>query len=149
MVGIFLRLLEYHQGILFLTTNRVTSFDEAFHSRISISLQYENLDYATRSAVWKNFFEVSKVENVDVKVLSKHVLNGRQIRNTVRLGIALGLEDKKPVTLNYFERTIAVAKQFQHDVTEIPSFPWVQAFIVPLMMGIGAWTAGKLLRKVR
>ncbi|RIB27063.1 P-loop containing nucleoside triphosphate hydrolase protein [Gigaspora rosea] len=28
LVGIFLRLLEYHQGILFLTTNRVESFDK-------------------------------------------------------------------------------------------------------------------------
>jgi hypothetical protein len=26
MVGIFLRLLEYHQGVLFLTTNRVKCF---------------------------------------------------------------------------------------------------------------------------
>ena len=33
-VGVFLRLLEYHQGVLFLTTNRVKSFDSAFHSRI-------------------------------------------------------------------------------------------------------------------
>lgn len=40
MVGIFLRLLEYHQGILFLTTNRVKSFDNAFYSRISIALKY-------------------------------------------------------------------------------------------------------------
>src|SRR5690348_1764601 len=28
MVGIFLRLLEYHQGVLFLTTNRVECLDE-------------------------------------------------------------------------------------------------------------------------
>lgn len=39
MVGVFLRLLEYHQGILFLTTNRVESFDDAFNSRISIKLE--------------------------------------------------------------------------------------------------------------
>jgi len=38
MVGIFLRLLEYHSGVMFLTTNRVKRFDEAFHSRISIAL---------------------------------------------------------------------------------------------------------------
>jgi len=33
MVCVMLRLLEYHQGILFLTTNRVTEFDPAFESR--------------------------------------------------------------------------------------------------------------------
>lgn len=33
LVSIFLRLLEYFQGILFLTTNRVETFDDAFQSR--------------------------------------------------------------------------------------------------------------------
>ena len=35
LVSIFLRLLEYFQGILFLTTNRVETFDDAFQSRMS------------------------------------------------------------------------------------------------------------------
>jgi ATPase family associated with various cellular activities (AAA) len=35
LVSIFLRLLEYFQGILFLTTNRVETFDDAFQSRKS------------------------------------------------------------------------------------------------------------------
>merc|ERR1711998_805045 len=51
MVGIFLRLLEYHQGVLFLTTNRVKSFDSAFHSRISVALKYPDLDPAQRQQV--------------------------------------------------------------------------------------------------
>src|SRR5262249_30610823 len=41
LVSIFLRLLEYFQGILFLTTNRVDTFDEAFQSRIHLPLRYE------------------------------------------------------------------------------------------------------------
>jgi len=36
MVGIFIRLLEYYQGILFLTTNRSGGLDQAFASRISV-----------------------------------------------------------------------------------------------------------------
>jgi ATPase family associated with various cellular activities (AAA) len=36
LVSIFLRLLEYFQGILFLTTNRVETFDDAFQSRTSL-----------------------------------------------------------------------------------------------------------------
>jgi hypothetical protein len=39
LVSIFLRLLEYFQGILFLTTNRVSTFDDAFQSRIHIALR--------------------------------------------------------------------------------------------------------------
>jgi SpoVK/Ycf46/Vps4 family AAA+-type ATPase len=33
VVGTFLRVLEYYNGVLFLTTNRVHDFDEAFYSR--------------------------------------------------------------------------------------------------------------------
>jgi hypothetical protein len=44
----FLRALDYLQGILFLTTNRVGHFDEAFKSRIHLSLGYEKLDDDTR-----------------------------------------------------------------------------------------------------
>ncbi|RKL27626.1 hypothetical protein BFJ70_g11491 [Fusarium oxysporum] len=40
---VFLRVLEYYSGILFLTTNRVGILDEAFKSRIHISLYYEPL----------------------------------------------------------------------------------------------------------
>ncbi|CAK7213823.1 hypothetical protein SBRCBS47491_001937 [Sporothrix bragantina] len=55
IVSIFLRTLEYYEGILFLTTNRVSNIDEAFHSRIHISLAYPNLDAAARRQVWLGF----------------------------------------------------------------------------------------------
>jgi len=59
MVGIFLRKLEYHQGVLFLTTNRVGCFDPAFNSRISVSIHYEELKPDARSLVWKNLVEAA------------------------------------------------------------------------------------------
>lgn len=43
MIVVFLRVLEYYSGILFLTTNRVGALDEAFRSRLHISLYYEPL----------------------------------------------------------------------------------------------------------
>ncbi|KAL1890122.1 hypothetical protein Sste5346_008414 [Sporothrix stenoceras] len=55
IVSIFLRTLEYYEGILFLTTNRVNQIDEAFHSRIHISLAYPRLDAAARRQVWEGF----------------------------------------------------------------------------------------------
>ncbi|KAK8043147.1 ATPase family AAA domain-containing protein 3A-like [Apiospora phragmitis] len=57
LVSIFLRQLEYFQGILFLTTNRVESFDEAFLSRMHIPLRYDELDAKARKAVFKMFIE--------------------------------------------------------------------------------------------
>lgn len=55
LVSIFLRVLEYYEGIMFLTTNRVQTFDAAFQSRIHISLNYQELDMKSRKTVWKNF----------------------------------------------------------------------------------------------
>lgn len=40
LVSVFLRVLEYYNGLLFLTTNRVGAVDEAFKSRIHLSLYY-------------------------------------------------------------------------------------------------------------
>lgn len=55
LVSIFLRILEYYEGIMFLTTNRVQTFDAAFQSRIHISLEYPELDKPARKAIWQDF----------------------------------------------------------------------------------------------
>ena len=43
-------------GILILTSNRVGTFDEAFKSRILISLHYPPLTTEQRRQIWRNFF---------------------------------------------------------------------------------------------
>lgn len=89
LVSIFLRLLEYFQGILFLTTNRVETFDDAFQSRIHIALRYGELSPKAKRSVFKMFVErVRVLEGIetmpfteeDYVALSKHNLNGRQVR---------------------------------------------------------------------
>ncbi|KAI0016091.1 hypothetical protein F4780DRAFT_713665 [Xylariomycetidae sp. FL0641] len=57
LVSIFLRQLEYFQGILFLTTNRVQTFDDAFQSRIHLALPYAELDLKAKKAVFKIFIK--------------------------------------------------------------------------------------------
>ncbi|KAK0546715.1 hypothetical protein OC846_005145 [Tilletia horrida] len=54
LVCVLLRLIEYFSGILFLTTNRVASFDPAVESRVTIALRYDALDAAAREKVWRN-----------------------------------------------------------------------------------------------
>lgn len=58
LVSIFLRLLEYFQGIMFLTTNRVETFDEAFQSRIHIALKYNDLDRKAKRIIWGTFLDM-------------------------------------------------------------------------------------------
>ncbi|PVI00677.1 P-loop containing nucleoside triphosphate hydrolase protein [Periconia macrospinosa] len=97
IVSIFLRELEYYQGILLMTTNQVEVIDEAFQSRIHISLQYPGLDAAARLKIWQNFIiNARKSGAVDVEVTEKELsnlaeipLNGRQIKNAVSIAIKI------------------------------------------------------------
>merc|ERR1712100_753578 len=80
MTGIFLRLLEYHQGILFLTSNRIKAFDPALYSRITVALHYPTLDRKTRAEVWRSLFTAAGLDaaKFDVDSLAADVANGRQ-----------------------------------------------------------------------
>ena len=51
LVSVFLRKLEYCEGILFMTINRVRDFDEAIISRIHLVLRYHELDIGRRSQI--------------------------------------------------------------------------------------------------
>lgn len=57
VVSMFLRALDYFRGILFLTTNRVGRFDEAFMTRIHVAIGYERLNDAARERIWDNLFD--------------------------------------------------------------------------------------------
>ncbi|GKZ86132.1 hypothetical protein AnigIFM56816_000983 [Aspergillus niger] len=71
IVSIFLRALDYFQGILFLTTNRVGSFDEAFMSRIHVQIGYDPLSHESREKIWDGFFK---------KLSRNHEEGGQRIR---------------------------------------------------------------------
>jgi len=113
MVGIFLRLLEYHQGVLFLTTNRVKCFDPAFHSRISVALMYQGLDKAAREQIWKNLLEAANIEGMVPSQLSDFPLNGRQIRTTIRLAQSLALGSGQNMDMKHIEKTVRVTQQLK------------------------------------
>ena len=86
--------MESCQSTLFLTTNRIGSFDDAFISRIHISLYYPEFKEEERRKVWKIFFDKLSKERKDIMQVpietkdytqSKEVRalnwNGREIRN--------------------------------------------------------------------
>jgi hypothetical protein len=125
LVSIFLRLLEYFQGILFLTTNRVGTFDEAFQSRIHLALRYEQLTHKAKKEIWKLFLDkVREMEGVDTApfkdadfaALAKHNLNGRQIKNAVRTAQALAVNEKTQLGMEHIKRVLEVAESFEHDL---------------------------------
>jgi hypothetical protein len=121
MVCVMLRLLEYHPGILFLTTNRVKSFDPAFESRVTVALRYEPLDIEARTKVWKNLLTRVNV-GPDVsfnKLASKYELNGRQIKNAVRLAVSLSREkNAEHITQDVLETTLQITSLGRQDMKE-------------------------------
>ncbi|KAJ5324416.1 hypothetical protein N7476_003016 [Penicillium atrosanguineum] len=88
LVSIFLRMLEYYEGILFLTTNRAENIDPAFDSRIHVSLVYQNLDEYSRRHVWAQFLgrtaNTEKFSDEELDELAQAELNGRQIKNMLK-----------------------------------------------------------------
>ena len=96
LVSIFLRVLEYYEGILFLTTNRVANIDAAFQSRIHISLDYPDLTVEARRAIWENFLEMGTerhdVSEGDLDELATLGLNGRQIKNVLKTTRLLAMQ---------------------------------------------------------
>lgn len=96
---VFLRVLEYYEGILFLTTNRIESFDRAFKSRIHLAIQYPKLDRDSRKSLWWTFLSKTSldtgIQDIEEMMdeLASEELNGRQIKNIVRIAQALAFQD--------------------------------------------------------
>ncbi|GJC87901.1 hypothetical protein ColLi_10739 [Colletotrichum liriopes] len=124
LVSVFLRVMEYYEGILFLTTNKVGSFDEAFKSRMSMALYYPPLTQEQTKRIWE--MQMDRTEELSEKAapddVSQHVKfnreeiaalsatlwnmqttrddckpvwNGRQIRNAFQTAVALAEWHKK------------------------------------------------------
>ncbi len=53
VVGVFLRVLEYFDGLLFLTTNRIDDIDEAIVSRCIALIRYHQPDQTARERIWR------------------------------------------------------------------------------------------------
>jgi hypothetical protein len=51
LVSVFLRKIEYYNGVMFLTTNQVYEFDAAIMSRIHLMIKYDNLDKEARRMI--------------------------------------------------------------------------------------------------
>ena len=90
LVSVFLRELEHYEGILFLNTNRVKSFDEAILGRIHLALKYKPLGLDARYAIWQHFLGLAKTTKglpglceAVVRQLAGKGLNGREVRCTL------------------------------------------------------------------
>lgn len=116
MVAVFLRLLEYYQGVLFLTTNRADNLDPAFESRITLCIHYTDLDVSARKQIWTNLFKAAKLSihnRIDVNQLAAHVLNGRQIKGIIKSARSLARFHSADLNIDHFEAVIKQKADFK------------------------------------
>ncbi|KAL8785538.1 MAG: hypothetical protein Q9213_003286 [Squamulea squamosa] len=123
LVSVFLRTLEYYDGILILTSNRVGIFDEAFKSRIQVALHYPNLTRPSRKKIWINFIEMLEEDDEDVNFdeLYLHMdelaacnMNGRQIRNTITTARELAMFKVERLDWKHIQQALKVSIDFSN-----------------------------------
>lgn len=77
-------MLEYYRGLLFLTTNRVSTFDSAFQSRFHLTLNYQGLDDISRRNIWETMLKRAGVDpnisETELNAIASETLNGKQIK---------------------------------------------------------------------
>ncbi|KAK8085196.1 P-loop containing nucleoside triphosphate hydrolase protein [Apiospora hydei] len=128
LVSIFLRVLEFYQGILFLTTNRVAAFDGAIMSRVHIAITYPALDRASQQSLWILFLSRlpndagrSLVDKGDLGTLDEYDMDGREIKNIVRTAHSLAVSDASgSVGLNHLRKALKI-RQLQLNMA-VPGF---------------------------
>lgn len=142
LVSVFLRTLEYYEGVLVLTSNRVGTFDEAFKSRIQLALQYRPLDQPSRRRIWQNFVDMMREnQKVDydegadedertaavdfddivahLDALAAYEMNGRQIRNALATARSLAVFERETLDWDRIKDAIEVANDFNKYIEKV------------------------------
>ncbi|KAF2996824.1 hypothetical protein E8E13_002643 [Curvularia kusanoi] len=128
LVSVFLRVLEYYDGIMILTSNRIGTFDEAFKSRVQLSLHYPPLKQRNRLHIWGNFIalledssDTAQLSDIRQRLhsLASHKLNGRQIRNTMNTARQLAQFTKEPLGYRHLNQAIRNVLDFEKYVTTV------------------------------
>lgn len=108
VVGVFLRVLEYFNGLLFLTTNRVGDIDEAIISRCIAIIRYHQPTFNDRCKIWTVMVEQFGL-NVDaelINTLSKTFpkASGRDIKGLAKLAAKYCHHKSVDPTLEVFKK---------------------------------------------
>ena len=108
VVGVFLRVLEYFNGLLFLTTNRVDDIDEAIVSRCIAMIKYHHPHAEDRRKIWKVMTQQFSLSMDDALIDELVELfpesTGRDIKGLTKLVIKFCQQKNMPATIDVFKR---------------------------------------------
>jgi len=102
IVGVFLRLLEYYRGVIFMTSNRGDEVDDAIISRATAWVKYEKPDAKMLRTIWRTLstqygITFSEDELDELITLFPEGLSGRAVRNILKLAKMLITGDNKKI----------------------------------------------------
>ncbi len=108
VVGVFLRVLEYFNGLLFLTTNRIDDIDEAIVSRCIALIRFHAPDAEARQKIWSVMAEQFALDLGD-DLIGKLVAlypqtSGRDIKGLAKLVSKYCRHRDTPPDLDVFKR---------------------------------------------
>ncbi|KAI1476957.1 P-loop containing nucleoside triphosphate hydrolase protein [Daldinia eschscholtzii] len=124
LVAVFLKELEYFGGVVFLTTNRVDSFDIAMKSRIHLSLSYTPPEMDVRRRIWSHCLSKVPADAKDLDIeeavgsLVNVKLNGREIANVVNTARTLARFDGAPLNRSHLEIVVQVRQGFDESLKD-------------------------------
>ncbi|KAL4733400.1 P-loop containing nucleoside triphosphate hydrolase protein [Aspergillus similis] len=128
LVTVFLRILEYYDGILILTTNRIKTFDVAVQSRVHLAIRYNKMSSDHLKQLFKQFIDElnDEVENpVDLKKWIDEEfdgeVDGRQIRNIVSSARSLAKSKDNyagKLKLSHIKRVLRMTVSFQNHLRD-------------------------------
>lgn len=128
LISSFARFIEYYQGIVFITTNRVSRFDDALMPRIDITLGLPSLDRGRRLEVWHNHIQhlfdegsVNASQSANLLRLaeqkwSKEKMNGHQIKKAVNTAKILADKKGRVLGAGEVETMLKLGREFEERV---------------------------------
>ncbi|TGJ84946.1 hypothetical protein E0Z10_g3827 [Xylaria hypoxylon] len=122
LVATFLKELEYFSGIVFLTTNRVSSFDKAMKSRIHLALGYTPPDLDVRRQIWLRYLGAVPAKQSAIKAkevvdqLATAELNGREIANAVNTACTMARFERQLLAIRHLETVLEVQQRFDESL---------------------------------
>ncbi|MCJ2177804.1 AAA family ATPase [Novosphingobium album (ex Hu et al. 2023)] len=125
VVGVFLRVLEYFNGLLFLTTNRVDDIDEAIVSRCIALIRYHQPDRESRARIWRVMVDQFGLAVSDPLVEQLADLfpeaSGRDIKGLAKLTAKYCSHKGVPPGLEVFQRCSIFRGMDMHMVQRQPA----------------------------
>ena len=108
VVGVFLRVLEYFNGLLFLTTNRIDDIDEAIISRCIALIRFHPPNDEARRKIWAVMTEQFGLDVaaplLDALVSTFPAASGRDIKGLAKLVAKYCSHRDIPPELDVFKR---------------------------------------------